>query len=99
MKSFDYEAMSYQGDIYCVSCLPAGVGVDDEEVYPVFADSEWECYPPTCCVCGYEHDYVNTIHQEEDITCKVCGEVRKGCKGCGKGMGEKECAYCEGEEL
>jgi len=37
--------------------LPDGVNVDDEEVQPIFADSE-EDYYPCCNECGEEHNYV-----------------------------------------
>jgi len=62
MKSWDYEAVVYDGDIYCVECLPKGVSVED--AYPIFADSEWEI-APVCCSCGYVHDYVNILNQED----------------------------------
>lgn len=58
MESYDFEAVTYDADVYCVGCLPDGVSVDDEECYPVFADSEWD-YVPGCCECGREHDYVS----------------------------------------
>lgn len=55
MKSYDYEAVIYDGDIYCIGCLPDNIIADN--VYPIFADSEWD-YIPVCCECGYEHDYI-----------------------------------------
>ena len=60
MKSYDYEAMTYDADIYCVECLPEGVTAKD--AYPIFADSEWDSVP-VCCVCGTEHDYVSIIKE------------------------------------
>ena len=72
MKSYDFEAMAYDGAVYCIECLPSGVNEDDEEVSPVFADSEWDYYP-VCCVCGTIHDYVSLTsegyayeHQNDD---------------------------------
>ena len=40
MKSFDYEAVVYDGAVYCVDCCP--VDVESEDVSPIFADQEWE---------------------------------------------------------
>jgi hypothetical protein len=57
MKSFDFDAVTYDGEVYCNECLPVGVDVDDEEVSPIFADDEWEV-APTCCQCGEVHDYM-----------------------------------------
>lgn len=45
------------GECYCVGCLPAGVDVDSEGVYPIFSSDESDSYP-VCCVCGREHDYI-----------------------------------------
>jgi len=61
MKSYDYDAVFYDGEIYCNECCP--VNLNDEDVMPIFADSEWESYP-VCCECGYEHDYMNIIDEE-----------------------------------
>jgi hypothetical protein len=58
MKAYDFEAVTYDADVYCVGCLPDGVSVDDEEVGPIFADSEWDHYP-VCVHCGTVHDYVS----------------------------------------
>lgn len=60
MKSYDYEAVVYEASVCCVECLPTGVSVNDDDVSPVFADSEWDYYP-VCDVCGAEHDYVQLI--------------------------------------
>ena len=60
MHAFDYDAVTYDGEIYCIECLPDGVNADDEDVHPIFADSEWD-YIPVCCDCGTEHDYINLI--------------------------------------
>ncbi len=57
MRAYDYEAVTYNGEVYCVECLPDGVDDTQPDVYPIFADSEWE-YVPVCDVCGFEHDYV-----------------------------------------
>ena len=55
MKSYDYEAVVLDGEIYCVECCP--------ELYrtePIFADSEWDHFP-ICMNCGTCHDYVNKV--------------------------------------
>jgi hypothetical protein len=58
MKAYSYEAMTYDGAVYCTDCLPDGVTKESEEAYPIFADSEWDCYP-VCDRCHSEHEYVN----------------------------------------
>lgn len=58
MNAADFEAVTYDGAVYCVGCLPEGLSVDDESVSPVFCGSEWDYYP-TCDVCHCEHDYVS----------------------------------------
>lgn len=69
MKSFDYDAVVYDGACYCCGCLekackaPEGyehqqVTLDSDEVSPIFADSEWDSYP-VCCYCGEIHDYIS----------------------------------------
>jgi hypothetical protein len=57
MKAFDYYAVTYESEVYCVECLPRGLTVDSETVHPIFAGSEWD-YVPVCDRCGCEHDYV-----------------------------------------
>jgi hypothetical protein len=63
MKSFDFEAVVFDGDVFCTGCLHAvGVDAEDEDVQPIFADSEWDYYP-VCNQCGYEHDYVSLTNE------------------------------------
>ena len=63
MKSYDFEAVAYDGAVYCVGCCPRGV---EDDTTPIFADSEWDMqYPPTCCHCGYVHDYVCLIDNSD----------------------------------
>ena len=74
MNAYEFEAVIYDGDVYCVGCLPDGVGVEDIDEYgndvcaPIFANSEWD-YVPVCCECGQVHDYINVI---------VCNETNVG---------------------
>jgi hypothetical protein len=56
MKSYDFYAVAYDGEVYCKACCP--VPLDSEEVFPVFADSEWDYYP-SCNKCGLIHTYMN----------------------------------------
>lgn len=69
MKSYDYEAMTYKGDVYCSECLPNEIKAiednfePDSIAHPIFADSEWD-YVPVCCICGAEHDYVTVLEKE-----------------------------------
>jgi len=60
IKSYDYSAVVWDGDVYCIECLPEGVNVEDDDVYPIFAGSEWD-YPPVCRKCGEVHDYVSLL--------------------------------------
>lgn len=68
MKSYDFEACAYDGDIYCNECLPDGIDTDHPEVMPVFADSEHDSYP-VCGHCGAVHDYVclTTYGQRQQV--------------------------------
>ncbi len=68
MKSYDYYAVTYDAGVRCTGCLPEGVIVESEEVYPIFADSEWD-YVPVCDVCSAEHDYIQ-LTEEGGRTCK-----------------------------
>lgn len=58
MRSFDYDAVTYDGAVYCTGCLPKGITSDHTECYPIFADSEWDHYP-MCDHCQEVHDYVS----------------------------------------
>lgn len=58
--SYEFDAAVYNSKIYCTECLPSGINAKNEDVTPIFADSEWEC-APVCCECGYEHNYINLI--------------------------------------
>jgi len=72
MKSYDYEAVVWSDMILCVECLPDEVKVDDEDVSPVFADSEWD-HIPVCEECGREHDYMVLLPRE--MVVEVPGRV------------------------
>lgn len=86
MKAYDFDAVTFDGEVYCIECLPDGVNVNDEEVSPIFADCEHDAFP-TCGVCGRVHDYVPLTAygeryeqeqaglQEEDITISDSGPL------------------------
>jgi len=63
MLCYDYDAVIFDGEVYCVECLPEDVS--DDDVQPIFADQEWE-YAPECCECGMVHDYVSIIPAHYD---------------------------------
>lgn len=58
MKTYDFDAVAYDGEVYCNECCP--VSVDHDDVMPIFADSEWD-YVPVCCICGMEHEYMSIL--------------------------------------
>ncbi len=55
MKAWDYNAVVYDDEVFCVGCLPEDPG--SEFVSPIFASDEWD-HKPICCVCGKAHDYM-----------------------------------------
>lgn len=55
MHAYDYEAVVFDGEVFCCECCPADVESDD--VMPIFACSEWDAYP-TCANCNAAHQYV-----------------------------------------
>ena len=57
MKTYDYDAVIYDGEVFCVECLPHNVNCKDDVISPIFAGEEWQ-YRPVCCECGEEHDYM-----------------------------------------
>jgi len=63
MKAWDYEAVAYDGEVYCVGCID-DTNLNPEDISPIFASDEWD-YAPTCCVCGAVHDYMNVLQEEE----------------------------------
>ena len=62
MKSYDFDAVVYDGEIYCIGCLPKIFPINRDDVHPIFADSEWGYYP-VCTRCGKEHDYMSLIEE------------------------------------
>lgn len=57
MKAWEFDAVHYGCDVWCVGCLPGNVDVEDPGVDPIFASSEVDEYP-VCSVCGAVHDYM-----------------------------------------
>ncbi len=58
MNAWDYDAVIFDGDIYCIECLPDDVDTDD--VQPIFAGSEFD-YMPHCCECGIPIESVTVV--------------------------------------
>lgn len=56
MKSYDFDAVTYDGAVYCCECVP--VDANPEDIFPIFADEELDYYP-VCDKCGHEHDYMS----------------------------------------
>jgi hypothetical protein len=61
MKAWDYEAVVYDGAIYCVQCLPPGVDADSDDVSPIFASDEVTAPGVVCEACGALHDYMGLV--------------------------------------
>jgi hypothetical protein len=61
-KAWDYDAVAYDGGVYCVDCLPKGV--DDEDVTPIFATDEVD-HAQVCDRCGAVHDYMNVREPDQ----------------------------------
>jgi hypothetical protein len=68
MFAYDYDAVTYDGSVYCTECLPGSAAKHPEEIDPIFADSEWDT-PPVCENCGEEHTYMTILHKQ----CVKCG--------------------------
>ncbi len=58
IKAWEYDAVAYDGEIYCTECCPVDYLSDD--VMPIFASDEVQTYP-VCAHCGTEHDYMGMI--------------------------------------
>jgi len=64
MHATDFEAVIYNGNIYCTECLPIGIYVDDDDVIPIFSCMEWSQPGVICDTCGYLHDYMMLLDSE-----------------------------------
>jgi len=61
MKAWEYEAVVYDGAIYCIECLPDGIDADSDQVTPIFASDEVAAPGVVCAACGSTHDYMTLI--------------------------------------
>jgi hypothetical protein len=59
MQAYDYEAVVYDGAIYCLNCLPDDA--TNDEVTPIFASDEVAAPGVVCDACGVLHDYMSLI--------------------------------------
>ena len=68
MKSDTFEAVTYEGEVYCIECIPEidlDLDIDSEGVHPIFAGEEWD-YAPSCNVCGETHSYMQLLYDNWD---------------------------------
>ena len=63
MDCSDYNAVTYNHEVYCTECLPEGIDDESEGVDPIFAGSEWD-YVPCCCKCDCKHDYMTILKED-----------------------------------
>lgn len=74
MNAVEFNAVTYDGTVLCIGCLPEGIGDDSEGVEPIFCASEWDNYP-VCDDCGKVHEYVSLtehgrkLHRLSDTKC------------------------------
>ena len=61
MKAWDYDAVVYDGAVYCNECCP--VDIESDEVTPIFASDEWQAPGAVCDVCFTCHDYMGLIEE------------------------------------
>ena len=57
MSIWHYEAMTWDGDVYCVECLPEGVTIDDAQA--IFVIDQWPNPGAPCGYCDKIHDYMS----------------------------------------
>ena len=69
MRAWDYDAVTYDGEIYCNDCLPDGV--DMELVNPIFASAKWHDHIPTCRACGCRHTYMSILIGRPKFVSKI----------------------------
>ena len=74
MRSFTVLGCSPKdsGSVYCSRCCPDPANCAQFHL-AVFADSEWDCSPPTCDKCLEAIDGVNVIHNFTGDNCEYCG--------------------------
>ena len=73
MKSYTFLGCTNDGAAYCDRCCP-DPDVCEDEHGAIFADSEWDCSPPTCDACGEPIDGVQVIHTPTALGgyCRYC---------------------------
>jgi len=53
----NFDCVVYGCSHYCNECLPDGVDINSDEVFPVFSTTELDYYP-VCEECGEQHTYM-----------------------------------------
>ncbi len=66
MNVLGFDAVEFQGKVYCIGCLPDPISLNDEDVLPIFANSVVKEFP-NCEACGVQHDYMWTTTVIERI--------------------------------
>jgi hypothetical protein len=61
--AWDFEAVTYQGAVYCVECVPIGADILGGDVVPIFSLDEWTKPGATCDKCLRLHDYMSLIEE------------------------------------
>ncbi len=60
MKDYEFKAVTVEGAIYCIKCLPTRWNIRDLRVRPIFASDEWN-NSVVCDKCFKKHDYMKII--------------------------------------
>ena len=56
--SLDYDAVWYEGEVYCVGCLPECIAPDDILVTPIL-EEDMVVFTPVCVECQQSHTYMD----------------------------------------
>lgn len=60
------EAVSFDGAVWCLMCLPDHASLLDEDVMPISSGDEWGASYPICLACGHEHRHVRLMGMTEN---------------------------------
>ena len=62
MQSYTVLGCTNEGAALCRKCCPLPEAKCEENHGAIFADSEWDCNPPTCDVCLERIEGVQIVH-------------------------------------